>query len=262
MPADPRSLSSDTTFEPAESIEEVIDRLHGIVARARGDDDRLGLFASLYLRTTACVFDGIRRGRFEDGRRMERFDVDFANRYLRAYHQHRHGEPTTASWQVAFDRAAEPHHLVLQHLMLGMNAHINFDLGIAACATCPGRELQDLEHDFFEINRILAEMIDVVQHDLNRVSPLLAWVDRLGGRADEMLVQAFLRRSRRAAWTRATRLAPLRGSARRDAVAAYDRFTERLARRICPPPARQPEWLHAVKRRETADLQEIYEVLA
>ena len=250
-----------TDFTPAASIDEVIERLGRIVDVSRQDDDRRGLFASLYLRTTQSVADGIRAGRFDDGPRMERFDVDFANRYLHAYHQHRRGDPTPASWRIAFERAAEPGHLVLQHLMLGMNAHINFDLGIAACASCPDGRLEDLEHDFFEINRILAEMIDVVQHDLNRVSPLLAWVDRLGGRADEMLVQAFLERSRHAAWKRATRLAPLRGRERRDEVATHDRFTERLARRICPPRDRRPAWLSIVKRRETSDLQQIYEVL-
>lgn len=248
-------------FVPAASIDEVIDRLAAIVAEARERGDRHGWFAALYRRTTVRVRDGIRGGRFEDGARMERLDVVFANRYLEAYARHRAGLEPTAAWRYAFARADEAEHLALQHLTLGMNAHINLDLGIAACAACPGDALAGLERDFFEIDRILAEMVDRVQHDLNRVSPLLGWVDRLGGRGDEALARGFVRRSRAAAWRRAQRLAPLAGDARRGELATIDRATARLARRLCPHPERQPRWLRAVRARETDDVDAVYAAL-
>jgi hypothetical protein len=238
------------------------DRLGAIVAAARDRGERLGLFASLYRRPTIRVRDGLQQGRFEDAERMERLDVLFANRYLEAYAQHRAGRLPPEAWRLAFTRAAEPDHLVLQHLMLGMNAHINLDLGIAACATCPGPDLVALERDFFEINRVLAEMVDVVQADLAEVSPLLGWIDRLGGRADELLVQAFLARSRAAAWQRALRLASLDGDDHDAAVRRFDRFTTRLGRRLCPPAPRQPAWVRVVREREATDLAAIYDVLS
>lgn len=256
-----RSEPGARPFVPASSVDEVIDRLGVIIADARAHGERLGLFAALYRRTTIRVLQGIGGGRFEDGARMRRLDVLFANRYLEAHARHCADGVPPIAWRYAFARAREPQHLVLQHLMLGMNAHINLDLGIAACATCPGPSLAGLEHDFFEINRVLAEMIDVVQDDLSELSPLLGLVDRLGGRGDEALVRAFLARSRRAAWRKALRLSPLTGAARATAERSFDRGTARLARRLCPPPAGQPEWLRRVRERETDDLEAVYRVL-
>lgn len=247
---------------PAASIDEVIERLDAIVERARGRPDRFGLFPALYRRTTVRVRQGILEGRFEDGGRMERLDVVFANRFLAAYDAHLRGGAPPQAWRYAFARAEEPEHLVLQHLMLGMNAHINLDLGIAASVTCPGAAVHGLERDFFEINVILADMVDAVQADLNALSPLLGWIDRFGGRGDEALVRAFLLRSRRAAWRKAVRLATLAGQDRRDAIASFDRFATRLARRLCPVPSAQMAWLRRVRSQEVDDLVRVYQAVA
>src|SRR5688500_6451312 len=89
-------------FQPAEPIEEVLARLDAIVAEARRERLRAGYFAALYRGVTARVRDGIVRGDFEDGERMARLDVAFANRYLEAHHRFRAGEPTSKCWHVAF----------------------------------------------------------------------------------------------------------------------------------------------------------------
>ena len=75
--------------------------------------------------------DGINNKDFEDGVRMERLDVTFANRYLDAFYSWIAGKQITNSWKIAFDSVAQSKSLVIQHLLLGMNAHINLDLGIA-----------------------------------------------------------------------------------------------------------------------------------
>lgn len=259
---DPAVGTTPFAFGPATTIDEVIERLDAIASEALERGQRHGWFAILYRRTTENVRRGILQGRFADGPRMERLDVVFANRYLEAYERHRAGLAPTEAWRYAFARADEADHLVLQHLMLGMNAHINLDLGIAAHAICPGAGIGALESDFFEINRILAEMIDVVQTDLNRISPLLQWVDRLGGRGDEALVHAFLAHSRRAAWRKALRLARLEPRHHERAVHGFDRSTTAVARRLCPPPDAQPAWLRTVRTREPGDLEAVYRVLA
>ena len=69
-----------TSFIPAASIDEVISRLDGIAEQAFVERDRLGFFAVVYRAVTAAVQRGIADGRFEDGPRMERLDVVFANR--------------------------------------------------------------------------------------------------------------------------------------------------------------------------------------
>lgn len=90
-----------------------------------------------------------------------------------------------------------------------MTAHINLDLGIAAARTCPGEELPALKRDFDEINNILSELVDEMQDRIGTVSPWLGFLDRVGGRTDETIVDFSMGKARDAAWRFAERLAPL-----------------------------------------------------
>jgi glucose/arabinose dehydrogenase len=145
---------------PASTIEEVITQLDEIIARSRREKSRVGFFAALYRQVTMNVKEGIASDRFEDGARMERLDVIFANRYLEALQHFRAGTPTGKCWQAAFQAAPSWRLLILQHLLLGINAHINLDLGAAAAQTCPGENLPALKRDFEEINAILSDLLD------------------------------------------------------------------------------------------------------
>lgn len=98
--------SADEDAMNASTIDDVIARLDHIIDRARQERSRLGYFAALYRNVTLRVRAGIAQGRFEDGPRMGRLDVRFANRYFAAYDQHREGHAPTRCWQVAFDAAA------------------------------------------------------------------------------------------------------------------------------------------------------------
>lgn len=150
------------------SIDDVLRELDAIldVARRRGTAD--GYFAALYRRVTAEVKARIARGEFDDGGRMARFDVIFAGRYIEAWWQRERGETPTACWGVAFDSSRSYWPVVMQHLLVGMNAHINLDLGIAAAEVAAAGEIDALKNDFHTINRILGELVDDVQDRLAR----------------------------------------------------------------------------------------------
>lgn len=163
---------------PPQTIDEVLFELDQIILRARQDQSRLGYFATLYRNVTIKVKKGIAAGLFEDGARMERFDVAFANRYLSAFDSFRAGQPTSTCWIVAFESAAKWRPIILQQLLVGMNAHINFDLGIAAQAIAPGPELPSLEHDFNVINGILSGMVAKVRSDVH--DSLFCLLHRIG----------------------------------------------------------------------------------
>src|SRR5947209_12113902 len=107
------------------TIAAVVERLQAIVQECARAGDRLGYFAALYQRVTMRVRDGIAAGEFQDGARMEALDVAFANRYLDAYDALRAGDQPSRSWLCAFEAARGGGATVLQHLLLGMNAHIN-----------------------------------------------------------------------------------------------------------------------------------------
>src|SRR5512141_593547 len=117
--------ASPSSFVPARTIDEVIARLDEIIEQAMRDRDRLGFFAVLYRTVTKAVKEGIAAGRFENGPRMERLDVAFANRYLEAFDRHRRGLEPTRSWRAAFAAGSHRRVVIMQHLLLGMNAHIN-----------------------------------------------------------------------------------------------------------------------------------------
>jgi formate-dependent nitrite reductase cytochrome c552 subunit len=110
------------------SIEAVIESLDTITEQAISEHSPEGYFSSLYGRVTKEVRDAIHRREFEDNERMEALDVVFANRYFDAYRIVKESGNSTRSWKVAFEQNANSKLIVLQHLLLGMNAHINLDL--------------------------------------------------------------------------------------------------------------------------------------
>ena len=69
-------------------------------------------------------------------------------------------ELSPTSWRVAFDAAARRRPIVLQHLLLGMNAHINLDLGVTAATFAGPEGLATVRRDFDAINRVLADLVD------------------------------------------------------------------------------------------------------
>src|SRR4051812_26410560 len=105
----------------AKTIEQAVNELRSATDRAYREKSRVGYFSALYLRVTAAMKRGIESGIFDDGPRMERLDVTFANRYLDALERHRAGLAIPSSWQITFDACARPGPMILQHLYLGLN---------------------------------------------------------------------------------------------------------------------------------------------
>ncbi|MEK6406350.1 MAG: DUF5995 family protein [Acidobacteriota bacterium] len=191
------------------TIDEVIQQLDDNIARSIQEQSRLGFFAALYRKVTVKVKEGIAEGRFDDGPRMERLDVTFASRYLAAMNQFRLGQRPSLCWLASFKAAAASRPIILQQLLLGMNAHINFDLGIAAAEVSPGDELPSLQHDFNEINAILAGLVGQVQSEIDEVSPWTRFLDHIDPKADVAVVNFSMAKARACSWELATKLAPL-----------------------------------------------------
>lgn len=218
----------------AKTIDDVIDILDRIVANCGAENSRAGFFAALYCLVTVKVKDAIIAGEFEDGVRLEQLDVIFANRYFDAFFAKRQGEPVTLAWDYTFRLAPKPHPLILQHLLLGMNAHINLDLAIAAAEIAPGNAIHGLQRDFAHINTILATQIDAVQNSIAIVSPLFGLIDRVGGDLDEAVTRFSIDKARDAAWEKALVLAALDDDERQRTIALYDLRVRLLARVVCP----------------------------
>jgi hypothetical protein len=218
----------------AANIHEVIERLEDILA-SPDVAPRHKLFPAIYRQVTAAIAEGIDAGRFDDGPRMDRFDTMFANRYFRAFERHRAGERCNGAWRVAFRFADDQRGIALQHILLGMNAHINLDLAVAAARVSPGGNIGALRDDFERINDLLAAMIDGAQAALGEFSPLLDTLDRVGGRVDEAIVEFSIKRARLSAWRTAERLAPLSAADQQPIIRQLDQTVKLLGRSVSRP---------------------------
>jgi len=243
------------------TIEEVLAALRTVVDDAARTGDRLGLFASVYRQVTATIARGIRAGLFDDADRLSRFDAVFAGRYLTALGTWRDGGDPGRSWRLAF-RATEDTDLVLvQHLVLGINAHINLDLAVAAAQVAPGPGITDLKEDFERINDVLIDVLCDLQDALNQLSPLLGGLDVVLGRIDEQIFGFSLQRARAEAWEAAVLLAAQPDDAREAAVRMLDRYAYGLGRIVLAPPFPIPAALQVVRFAERADPGEAIERL-
>ena len=213
----------------ASIITEVLTTLENIITDSRRRKDRLGIFASLYYKVTARVKEGIDKKEFSDGARMEKLDVIFANRYLTALEIWQAGGEPSACWKTAFEATRSSSALVLQHLLLGINAHINLDLGIAAVETMKGQSFPDIEKDFDSINTIISSLTYEVINDINRLSPLISLIGLHSAKTESILIQFSITNARDGAWCFAEDLNKQSGPGYPALIEARDKSINTLA---------------------------------
>lgn len=227
---------------PAQTIEGVIHALDEIITSAEQDQSRLGYFAALYKAVTKNVKIEVDKGPgksvFQDVKRMERLDVIFANRYLDALQQYQAGNMPSRSWEVAFKGTTYFSPIVLQHLFVGMNAHIMLDLGIAAAEVVRefDQPLDDLHHDFNEINIILAALVHKVETELSSIWPPLRFIlKKTPFDLDQTIVNFGMEEARDSAWRFAQELSPLDGAAFAKRIQEQDQRVARQGHFLIAP---------------------------
>lgn len=193
--------------------------VEGAIRRMRDIEDELDTrdgvarFNAMYRAVTEAVRDELRDGRFEEPAFLSRLTVLFANLYLDAY-EDAAGERREVphAWAPLFDQRHRPGVTGVQFALAGMNAHINYDLGIAVVDTC--RELgvepeSGTPHhaDYLTMNAVLARVAEQVKEDL--VTGLIGIADAALGRLDDVVSMWSVARARDAAWTHAETLTVL-----------------------------------------------------
>lgn len=187
-------------FDSIHNIDDVISALDAIIEKNKTENNTYGYFAALYRKVTIKVKEGIEQGFFDDNPRMEKLDVIFAKRYIDAYSAYQKDEAVTESWVVAFEQGDRYWPIVLQHLLVGMNAHINLDLGIAAAEVMQGQPIDDLEDDFNKINTILSDLVGEVEKELSEIWPTLKRILRWVKKVDDFLIDFSMEKARKGAW--------------------------------------------------------------
>lgn len=239
------------------NIDEVLQTLNQIVRTSLDEDNYLGVFGYVYLRTTEEIKKRIDRGEFQDNQRMQHFDVVFANLYIQAFHDYREGSPVSESWLLSFDNRHEKITLI-QHLLLGMSAHINLDLAIATSRVMEGKPIDDIARDFRMVNDILADITDEVQERLGRVSPLLFLLDWIGQRSDEKIADFSIRAAREFSWQAAKDLWATDVPLVSQSIEKIDRRVAEIGSRFILPRSKMLSWvLSIIARFESTDKRKI-----
>jgi hypothetical protein len=245
----------------ATTIEQIVRELRSITKRAERAGSRIGYFSALYARVTAAVAAQLRAGAFDDGPRIERLDVTFANLYLDALASRRRGGPVRAAWEVAFDACEQPEPNLLQHIYLGMNAHLLVDLPIAVAETCPPHAFPSARRDFRRINGIVRAELSGFHEDLCVASPRLRSLHRVAGGLWASASCAVLFAAREVAWYRATELAPWTTKERERRVESFDASAAQLSREILRPPTPVRAAFRAIREEENDDVVGIVRAL-
>ena len=89
-----------------------------------------------------------------------------------------------------------------------------------------------LKDDFEKINLILSNLVDEVQSEIGELSPWLALIDKIGGRADERFADFSLKAAREAAWMAAKRIVSLAPERKDIEIKRMDKLVAGLARLI------------------------------
>jgi uncharacterized protein DUF5995 len=238
----------------AGNIDDVVDGLAGIVREAGRVGDRIGCFAALYRQVSVEIRSAVHSGLFTDGPRMDRFDTLFGNRYFEAYDAWRRDRSGPRCWRETFALLDDADTVIVQHLVLGVNAHINLDLAVAAARTSPGQDIHALRRDFLLINDILARVVLAVQDSVDALSPLMSLLDKVGGRTDERILDFSIRQSREEAWHNAVLLAGRNEEERGAFIERLDVRAAVLARLIARPGVLVRPALELIRRTESGDV--------
>lgn len=219
------------------TIQNVLEQLDAIIDESIANNSRIGLFAYIYRRTTFEIASEISLGNFKDNKQLEILDVEFANMYLDAYRDYKKDKQVSAVWAYAFDHVDESL-TILQHILLGMNAHINLDLAVATAKTMHGQEINTIEADFNKVNDILQQITNELQDRLSRVSPLMFVLDLIGKNKDEKVIDFSMRKAREQSWNSANLIWSLGETQREEIINEVDNLVLKISKLIKAPNSR------------------------
>jgi hypothetical protein len=193
----------------------VMARMQSLINQWEEEQNKQATFLSCYQMMTNNVLAAIEQGEFKDNAWVRELLRRFADYYfvaLEAYERDPSAAPRV--WQLTHSTAHDPRSLAIENLLLGVNAHINYDLVLALVELLrpewhqlsdEGRARRYADHGY--INEVLARTVDIVQDQvLEPAMPVMALVDTLLGPLDELLISRLIAQWRETVWQYATRL--------------------------------------------------------
>ena len=153
------------------------------------------------------------------------------------------------SWRLCFDAAVAGTGLVLQDVLLGVNAHVNHDLPLALSTISIEPDRAQRYRDHSAVNAVLASVTERATERLAATyAPGLAAMDDCAGSIDEMLSAFSLEVARESAWEGAVSLANARNAFERELVSRLMATRAAAVARLLLAPSHNPRFIAACRR--------------
>lgn len=187
---------------------EIVQKMDLLAKEWENRHDKRGIFLRCYCMMTQNMVIALEEGRFVDKAWVGHMLHRFAEYYFDALACFDCGEEVPNAWKYVHHAAEQEDLHVLQHLFLGVNAHINYDLVLTLheilkpeWASLSEQEKDNRFQDHLLVNVIIEETIDKVQDEVvEKHAPGMDLIDKLMGRLDEKMIAGLVRRWRKSVW--------------------------------------------------------------
>lgn len=215
------------------NLDEALRCMHTMLVRFHGHDDRRAVFLRLYYIMTLEVHAAVNglgdyHGKtiFLDPGWIARLSGIFCGLYCSSLDTFARPPDTERAWKITHETAATDDSTVVQNALLGINAHINYDLAYAIArnlvehddlANPSAMVLRKFDHD--QVNNLLLRSMPYIQDVLARdYGSGIALMDQVLGRLDEELSARQLKYYRERVWSDALAFAAVLDTAREGVV--------------------------------------------
>ena len=186
----------------ADEVDSVVREMQSRADVLPHDQQHLRRFLGTYQRTTLAVGKAVDGGHFEDPAWVEQWDVAFARLYLDALDLHLDRGVPARPWRLAFDAPSDL--APLRQVLLGINAHVNYDLPQALLAVIDDDDFADpavlasRRRDHERIDSVLAGRVAAEDDELGSAGRSLT--DRVLQPLNRLSSKRVLRESRTKVW--------------------------------------------------------------
>ena len=187
----------------------VVAQMQSLIQKWEESADQRSIFLRCYMMMTHNMRDAVQQDEFRDPGWVDHLVDHFAGYYFTALEKFEQN-PAAAPpvWQLAHQAALDPDMVALQKLLLGVNAHINYDLVLALVdllkpewGELTGVQQGDRYIDYCHVNEVIGSTIDAVQDQvLEPAMPVIDVIDKLFGPVDEKLISSLLGHWRENVW--------------------------------------------------------------
>lgn len=221
---------------------DLITRMQSQVEAWEATGDDRAIFLTCYAMMTENMLRTIGDHGFTDGVWVQLLTHRFADYYFDALACYENqGKPPV--WTFTFETACADQTHVLQNLLLGVNAHICYDLIFAVADSIPDpwadlpADLRSQRYtDYCHVNHVIGQTLDAVQDQVvEKYDRRMEVVDASFGRLDEWMIHTLITRWREQVWEQALAYMQAAPSAKPALKQAYTEQAERRSRAIQGP---------------------------